>query len=118
MVDGEIEAKGGHWCSVGCTNNALRAFITHKRYSRSKVTATMVDYLASRQLPSGKWKGKTPFYLTFNALAHLDSKSANIQCRRAANAVLLTQKKDGSWGRTQEEWKTFLVVHALNRLNE
>jgi hypothetical protein len=31
---------------------------------------------------------------------------------------LQLQNRDGSWGRTQKEWNTFLVVHALNRLNE
>jgi hypothetical protein len=113
----EIEAKGGHWCSAGCTNNAMRAFVVHGRYSRSKATAMMVDYLGRRQLPSGKWKGRTPLYMTFNALAHLDSREANSQCRKAADAILKAQNKDGSWGRTQKEWNTFLVVHALNRLN-
>jgi len=118
MVAGEIEAKGGCWCSIGCTNNALRAFITHKRYSRSNVTAMIVDYLGRRQHPSGRWKGKTPFYMTFNALAHLDTDEGKSQCRLAAEAILQAQNKDGSWGRTQKEWNTFLVVHALNRLNE
>lgn len=117
IVAGEIESNGGHWCSIGCTNNALRAFVTHRRYSRSLTMAMMVDYLAQRQLPSGKWKGKTPFFMTLNALAHLDSEQANIQCQNAAEAVLEEQNKDGSWGRTQKEWSTFLVVHALNRLN-
>jgi Squalene-hopene cyclase C-terminal domain len=117
IVAGEIESNGGHWCSIGCTNNALRAFVTHRRYSRSLAMEMMVDYLAQRQLPSGKWKGKTPFFMTLNALAHLDSEQANIQCQNAAEAVLEEQNKDGSWGRTQKEWSTFLVVHALNRLN-
>lgn len=32
-----------------------------------------------------------------------------------ADAGLTVQRldKDGSWGRTQREWHTFLVVHAL-----
>lgn len=117
MVAKEIEERGGHWCGVGCTNNAMRAFIKHARYSRNRTTEMMVDYLAQRQLPSGKWKGRTPFFMTYNALAHLDSNEANIQCRKAADAILQAQNVDGSWGRTQKEWNTFLVVHALNRLN-
>lgn len=116
-IAGEIEAKGGRWCNVGCTNNALRAFVVHGKYSRSKATYMMVDYLRQRQLLSGKWKGRTPLYMTFNALAHLDSKDALFQCQKASVPILRAQNKDGSWGKAQKEWNTFLVVHALKRLN-
>jgi hypothetical protein len=113
----EIEAKDGRLCNIGCTNNALRAFVVHKQYSRSRAIALMVDYLGRRQLLSGRWKGRTPLYMTFNALAHLDSVVARGQCIKAVEDVVKAQNKDGSWGRTQREWNTFLVVHALNRLN-
>jgi len=118
MVAKEIEERGGHWCNIGCTNNALRAFIKHARYSKSRTTEMMVGYLGRRQHPSGRWKGKTPFYMTFNALAHLDAEDAKHQCRSAVEVLLQLQNRDGSWGRTQKEWNTFLVVHALNRFNE
>jgi hypothetical protein len=113
----EIEAKDGNWCRLGCANNALRAFVVHKRYSRSRAASLMVHYLGCRQLASGRWKGKTPLYMTFNALAHLDSANARHQCITAAESIVKIQNKDGSWGRMQKEWNTFLVVHALNRLN-
>ena len=116
-VAGQIEQRAGHWCSVGCTNNALRAFIKHARYSKSRTTEMMVDYLGRRQLPSGKWRGRTPLYMTFNALAHLDSENARRQCMAVVDGIVKAQNKDGSWGRIQKEWNTFLVVHALNRLN-
>jgi hypothetical protein len=117
IVAREIEANGGHFCSIGCTNNALRAFATHRRYFTSKATGMMVDYLGWRQLATGRWKGRTPLFMTFNALAHLDSREANSQCRKAADGIMKDQNKDGSWGRSQKEWNTFLVTHALNRLN-
>lgn len=113
----EIEKKGGCLCSIGCTNNALRAFVVHNRYSRSKATELMVDYLSRRQLPSGIWKGRTPLYMTFNALAHLESEKAKHQCLTAVKSILKAQNKDGTWGRLQKEWNTFLIVHALNKLN-
>jgi hypothetical protein len=116
-ISREIEAKNGRWCSVYCTSNVMRAFVTHTRYSRSKAAAMMVNYLGQHQLPSGRWIGRTPFYMTFNALAHLNSVKAKRQCMAATENVLKTQNKDGSWGRTQKEWNTFLVVHALNSLN-
>lgn len=77
----------------------------------------MVDYLGRRQLASGRWVGKTPMYMTFNALAHLDSLNARRQCITAVESIVKAQNKDGSWGRTQKEWNTFLVVHALSRLS-
>jgi len=113
----EIEAKDGRLCNIGCTNNALRAFVVHKQYSKSRAAVLMVDYLGRCQLASGRWRGKTPFYMTFNALAHLDSANASRQCVKAVESVVRAQNKDGSWGRTQKEWNTFLVVHALNRMN-
>ncbi len=116
-IAGEIEQRAGRWCSVGCTNSALRAFIKHPRYSKSRTTDMMADYLGRRQLPSGKWRGRTPWYMTFNALAHLDSENARRQCMAAVDGIVKAQNKDGSWGRTQKEWNTFLVLHALNKLN-
>ncbi len=113
----EIEIKNGYWFSIYSINNALRAFVTHRQYAASKATAMMVNYLGQHQLPSGRWMGRTPFYMTFNALAHLNSVEARRQCIKALGSVMHTQNRDGSWGRTQKEWNTFLVVHALRRLN-
>lgn len=115
-IAAEIESRGGRWCSVPCTANALRAFATHERYGSTKTTSMMVAYLGRRQLSSGNWMGRTPFYMTFNALAHLDSDAARGQCMAAAKRAVKVQNRDGSWGRTQKEWHTFLVVHALKRL--
>jgi len=117
ILAGKVQESNGHWCSIACTNNALRAFVVHGQYSKSKATEMMVIHLMKRQLVSGAWKGRIPLYLTFNALAHLNSVGADIQCRKAAGAMLKGQNKDGSWGRKHREWNTFLVVHALNRLN-
>ena len=81
------------------------------------MTEMMVDYLGRCQLPSGKWRGKTPLCMTFNAVAHLESANARRQCMAALEGIVKAQHKDGSWGRSQKEWNTFLVVHALRRLN-
>ena len=54
--------------------------------------------------------------MTFDVLAHLNSANARRQCMAAVEGIVRAQNKDGSWGRTQKEWDTFLVVHALNRL--
>src|SRR5512137_2527028 len=38
IVAGKIEERGGRWCNADCTNSALRAFVTHARYARSRAT--------------------------------------------------------------------------------
>jgi hypothetical protein len=54
-----------------------------------------------------------PFYQTVNALAHLNLSQADIQLERAFKRLHEMQRRDGSWGRSQREWNTFLIVHAL-----
>jgi hypothetical protein len=109
----EISAKGGRWCGWSCSNNILRAFVVHPIYSRSRATAMAVEYLARTQSPTGSWPRGVPFYQTVNALAHLDSDCAEAQVESAFQRLNETQQSDGTRGRSQKEWNTFLVVHAL-----
>jgi hypothetical protein len=107
--------KNGRWCGWSCSNNILRAFVVHPEYSKSRATELAVHALASAQDPSGKWPAGVPFYQTVNALAHLASEAADAQLDRAFKQLRVTQNRDGTWGRSQKEWKTFLVVHAMRR---
>lgn len=45
--------------------------------------------------------------------AHLNFDSAETQCRQAFKLLVEIQNADGSWGETESEWCTFLVIHAL-----
>lgn len=105
--------RGGRWCGWSCSNNILRAFVVHPKYSQHDATAMAVEALARVQSPSGSWQGKVPFYQTVNALAHLDSIQADAQLERAFKKLHSSQHRDGTWGRSQQEWNTFLTVHAL-----
>lgn len=67
---------------------------------------------------SGGWSGKVPFYQTVNALAHLESNEAAAQLALAFDRVFRTQRKDGTWSRSQPEWHTFLVLHVLKNKGE
>ncbi len=109
----EVLRKRGRWCGRSCSNNILRAFVVHPVYSRSRATAMAVEYLARTQSPNGSWPSGVPFYQTVNALAHLDSDSAETQVESAFKKLYETQLSDGTWGRSQREWNTFLVAHAL-----
>ena len=113
VLSKKIARKGsrpGGWPSF---SNYLRALVVHSKYSRSTETEQAVSELAGVQKPNGSWLSQLPFYQTINALAHLDFEIADEQLGPAFDRLFKTQNKDGSWGRSQREWNTFLVVHAL-----
>ena len=100
------------WSSA---NNILRALVVHPAYSRHSATKKLVTRLSRVQKEPGRWGKAAPLYQTVNALAHLDSEAAAQQVRRAFEYLAETQHADGTWGRAQREWNTFLVVHALRK---
>jgi hypothetical protein len=103
----------GRWCGLACSNNILRAFIVHPGFTSHKATRLAVESLSRHQEPSGSWKRPIPFYQTVNALAHLNLKAAEAQLKPAFKRLYRLQNRDGTWGRADREWNTFLVVHAL-----
>jgi hypothetical protein len=94
-------------------SNVLRALIVHPVYSNDPAALKLVDDLGENQQPSGIWPAPIPFFLTVNALAHLKSERAHHQWEKALPLLLVSQKKDGTWGNQDAQWNTFLVVHAL-----
>jgi hypothetical protein len=94
-------------------NNILRAFVVHPRYAGDQATVHMVDRLSNLQDDQGNWPDQIPFYQTVNALAHLHLPQADRQLVKAFQIFATTQHPDGTWGTTQSEWNTFLVIHAL-----
>jgi len=107
-----IERKG-RWCGWSCSNNVLRAFVVHPVYRQDEATLMAVKTLSRVQRPSGEWPGGVPFFQTVNALAHLTMEEADTQVEAAFQRLRKTQNVDGTWGRSQPEWNTFLVVHAF-----
>jgi len=77
--------------------------------------AFAVNALATIQRPEGTWIPGVPFFKTINTLAHLNIPQANRQFENALARLVRTQSPDGSWGKVEPEWSTFLVVHALKR---
>lgn len=94
-------------------SNILRAMIVHPVYANDPAMLKLVDDLGENQEPSGIWPAPIPFFLTVNALAHLNLESAHRQWLKAFPFLLDSQKKDGSWGDQDVQWNTFLIVHAL-----
>lgn len=109
------EKRKGRWCTWSCSNNILRAFIVHPAYAESRVVRLYVAKLSEIQRSDGGWPGQIPFYQTLNALGHLDFAKSDAVLRRAFRRLRVNQNKDGTWGRMQKEWNTFLIVHAMTR---
>lgn len=105
--------NGGRWCGWSCSNNILRAFVVHPKYSKRKSTVLAAKALSRIQDPKGRWVRQVPFYQTVNALAHLSSPESEHQLERAFKQLYKIQNRDGTWGPNDREWNTFLVVHAL-----
>lgn len=108
----------GRWCGWSCSNNVLRAFVVHPNYSKSTATNLMKKNLAEVQDSNGKWIPQVPFYQTVNALAHLNAPESDRQVELAFKRLYDIQNRDGTWGRSDRGWNTFLVVHALKNKGE
>ena len=65
------------------------------------------------QKENGEWGPPLSFYQTVNALAHLNSPESEAQLERAFSRLFASQHADGTWGRHDREWNTFLCIHAL-----
>jgi len=98
-------------------SNLFRALAVHPQFSLTKTVQAAVGQLAALQNDAGDWRAPLPFYQTLNALAHLDTPSADRQLSRAFDRLAADQNKDGSWGRADPEWNTFLAIHALRNKN-
>jgi hypothetical protein len=116
-LEQEIIHKEGYLCGGKCLSNVIRALVVHEYYSNSRATTLIIKALGKMQTSTGNWKSHIPFYRTLNALAHLDTLVANSQFELALKRLHRTQSRDGSWGRVDPEFSTFLVVHALKRKN-
>lgn len=114
-LDRESIQTGGYWHGWASLTNVLRAFAVHPTYARSGSVVLAVNALANAQTPEGNWISSVPLFKTINALAHLNMPQADRQFGRALARLTRTQSHDGSWGRIEPEWSTFLVVHALKR---
>ncbi len=117
-----LEEKGsagsGRWCGWSSYNNILRAFVVHPHYAKSEAVTLAVKNLKQVQKKSGTWRGAVPFYQTVNALAHLNAVDADAQLAPAFRRLQKTQRRNGTWGRSQPEWNSFLIIHALKNKGE
>ena len=98
---------------IASLHNIFRALVVHPVYAHESLTAEAVDIYAGLQNDDGEWGNRLPFYQTVNALAHLSLPIAEAQLERAFSRLRETQHKEGTWGRLDPEWNTFLCIHTL-----
>ena len=106
-------AREGLSVDVASMHNVFRAMVVHPIFVHEELTAKTIEIYAKLQTEKGDWGNSVPFHQTLNALAHLNSMKADIQLEKAFSYLIKTQNSDGTWGRHEKEWKTFLSVHAL-----
>jgi len=98
---------------IASLHNVFRAMVVHPLFAEADSTVKTVEIFAELQTESGAWGAGLPFYQTLNALAHLNSRRADVQLEKAFTRLKHTQNSDGTWGRQDIEWNTFLSIHAL-----
>jgi len=105
--------NNGQWFDSAASHNIFRAFVVHPVIAKHNATNLAVEQFAMLQTESGDWQDDLPFYQTLNALAHLNFAMADNQLEKAFKQLFENQNSDGTWSRSEPEWNTFLVIHAL-----
>jgi len=114
-LDNVLKRRQGKWCSMPCSNNILRAYVSHPLKRQSKETKKALTTLAKLQTRSGSWRGIKYFYHTFNIVAQSKLKIARQQVAKALPRLIQLQNRDGSFGREHKEFYTFLVLDGLKK---
>jgi hypothetical protein len=107
--------RHGQWCSWPCSNNILQAFAVHPEYGASKTMQKAIARLGECQTLKGDWGGNIPFYPTLFALSRVGGVKAKAQVGKALACAMGKQNRDGTWGRTQREAQTWMVLDAIER---
>ncbi len=98
---------------MAAMHNALRALVVHPDDRFRPAIRSAVSWFAARQTARGDWGPNIPFSQAVNALAHLNIPEVDAQFDNALVHIINSQNTDGTWGSADQEWQTFLVVHAL-----
>lgn len=117
LCDEGIKTRG-RWNDTASFTNAFRAMVVHPKFAKDDAILNAVTYLSEAQDDTGIWKNGLPFFHTLNALAHLDFPQAETQLDKAFLLLIKTQNNDGTWGKMDHEWNTFLTIHALKNKSQ
>lgn len=101
------------WAARG---NLLRALAVHPEFCRRRGVNAFLEQLHEVATAQDAWPRGLPFHHIFNALAHLPGRRAYGLLQPRLPGLVRAQASDGWWGRSDREFKSFLVVHALKNL--
>jgi len=114
-MDDLFRKRRKKWCSFPCSNNILRAYVAHPLKKSSRTSKSAISRLGQIQTKSGNWKGIPDFFHAFHILGTSSLPSSVRQFERAYAYLHKTQNGDGTWGRKDREFKTFLALDAMVR---
>jgi len=114
-LDKVLVIRKGKWCNIPCSNNILRGYLSHPCKRDSAQSRKALKVLEEVQTETGGWRGTPFFYQTFNTVAQSNLPGARRQMRRAMDRVARSQNRDGTWGRSNVEFNTFMILDALHR---
>ena len=107
---------GGDDLGWAARSNLLRALAVHPEFCRGRGVKVFFEQLLEVIPEQGPWPRGLPFHQVVNALAHLPGRRASGLLRPLLPGLAAAQARDGWWGRTDREFKSFLLVHALKNL--
>ncbi|MBU1156291.1 MAG: hypothetical protein KKC30_11405 [Proteobacteria bacterium] len=112
----EDRLAGGDALGWAARSNLLRALAVHPKFCRGRGVRTLLEQLLEDTAGQEVWPRSLPFHHILNALAHIPGRRAFGLLRPLLPGLAEAQARDGWWGRTDREFKSFLLVHALKNL--
>ncbi len=108
--------EGGDLCKARTSRlNVLLALSSHPSHRGHSATLRTVAPVARWQRPDGRF-GSAPFLPVLWTLSLQNGRKARAILRRSLPALLRGQQADGSWGRKDPEFQTWMAVEVLKRM--
>lgn len=107
--------RHGRPCTGSCNVSLLMAMAVDCRRFDPQAIAAAIGWLQRQQQPGGSWAKGIPFFETVYALHRFPQKLAAAQLDRALAYAATMQRRNGGWGRTDQQLKTFLLLPALHQ---
>lgn len=107
--------RKGRPCSGSCSMNLLTAMASAPARFEAQSLKQALAWTASQQQADGSWARGIPFYEMAYTLGRLPQKLGEAQLEKCLARAVRTQHRDGTWGQTHWEMKTFLLLPALRQ---
>lgn len=106
-------SRNGIYCCKNCTGAFWQVAARFPRYRM--YAAEGLKTLKCYRTPEGRWRG-FPFYFVLETLGSVKGMLALEEFEFSMKRLARSQNRDGSWGRTSKDEKTFAVLSGLHSL--